>query len=596
MTQYSAMLKALSPEARAAVDGVHYSPAVRESGHPRNIAAGFATGVVCLLNPASVEPGDTALAGELHRDAEALLALQNDDGTIDAGNIATPPDTGFVMETLGTALIALRAVWPAAPPSEELATGGREPSEVSSDRLAEAVRSAAAAADRFMRRGAAALVTGGVHTPNHRWVVCSALAIAYRLYGEESYVRRIDEWLAEGIDIDTDGQYCERSAGIYSAVSSGALLYVALLLDRPELLEPIRRNLEATLLLTQPDGRLETTASRRQDQYTTNLTWGRYYLPLRVLAAIDRNVRFTSAARAIERGTGHHGPGSPVSRHAIAPFAFPEASAPLPDVRAGALPTDFAVHLRNAGLYRERHGDVVLSVFGGHDRWPDGRVVPEVSGRSGNPTFLTFAAGSSSVRWVRLLPRFFRVGYLRPELRSCEEGRCTLGASARVGYVQPLPPDRRRADGLYELSTADGRFWSAIALDERELSNVQSVEMDISVRMTGDRMEARFDARATTSVPVCLEIALDPDSDLDETSWDSKHARASLRHGTSGIDLGLTRERPDAWVPSPNDYGDFEQGRRATERAMHGDRMPRTLYASFLAPGSATLSITGATR
>lgn len=576
MSEHRAELSSLSPEARAAMDGVVYSPAARESGHPRAVAAAFATGVVCLLNPTSREPGDSALAGELRRDAEALLALQNGDGTIDAGNIATPPDTGFVMETLGTALIALRAAHPSGVPAGELAA-------------------AVDAADRFMKRGAAALVTGGVHTPNHRWVVCSALAIAWRLYGEESYVRRIDEWLAEGIDIDADAQYCERSTGIYSAVSSGALLNVALLLGRDELLDPIRRNLETTLLLTQPDGRLETTASRRQDQYTTNLTWGRYYLPLRVLAAIDRNERFAAAARAIERGAGRHGPESPLARYAIALLAFPEARAPLPDVRAGALPADFSVHLRDAGLYRERHGDVALSVFGGHDRWPDGRVVPEVSGRSGNPTFLTFATGSSSVRWVRLLPRFFRVGYLRPELRSCEDGRCTLGASARVGYVQPLPPDRRRADGAYELSTADGRFWSAIALDERELSNVQSVEVDVSVRMTGDRVEARFDARATTSVPVCLEIALDPDHVLDAPAWEGNESSASLRYRASGIDLQLTRERPDAWVPSPNDYGDFEQGRLAAERAMHGDAMPRILYASFLAPGSATLTIAGVT-
>lgn len=576
MSEHRVELGSLSPEARAAIDGVVYSPAARESGHPRAVAAGFATGVACLLNPASDGRDGVSLAGELRRDAEALLALQNGDGTIDAGNIATPPDTGFVMETLGTALIALRAAHPSGVPTGDLAA-------------------AVDAADRFMKRGAAALVTGGVHTPNHRWVVCSALAMAWRLYGEESYVRRIDEWLAEGIDIDADGQYCERSAGIYSAVSSGALLNVALLLGRDEILEPVRRNLETTLLLTQPDGRLETTASRRQDQYTTSLTWGRYYLPLRVLAAIDRNERFAAAARAIERGAGHHGPESPLARYAIALFAFPEASAPLPDVRAGALPADFSVHLRDAGLYRERHGDLALSVFGGHDRWPDGRVVPEVSGRSGNPTFLTFAAGSSSVRWVRLLPRFFRVGYLRPELGSCEEGRCTLGASARVGYVQPLPPDRRRADGVYELSTADGRFWSAIALDERELSNVQSVEVDVSVRMTGDRVEARFDARATTSVPICLEIALDPDHVLEAPAWEADEASASLRHRASGIDLELTRERPDAWVPSPNDYGDFEQGRRATERAMHGDAMPRILYASFLAPGSATLTIAGVT-
>jgi len=296
---------------------------------------------------------------------------------------------------------------------------------------------------------------------------------------------------------------------------------------------------------------------------------------------------------------GHDGPESPLSRYAVAFFALPQLRAPLPGASDTALPTDFAVHLESAGLYRARHGGLAATVFGGHDRWPDGRVVPEVSGRSGNPTFLTCAAGSSSVRWVRLLPRFFRVGYLRPELRACGEGRCTLAASERVGYVQPLTPERRRADGAYELSTADGRFWSAIGLDERELSNVQSLDVEVSVEIAGDRVEARIEARATTPIPVCLEIALDPDSELDAASWSAAqagtHARASVRRAGAGLDLVLTREHPHAWVPSEHDYGDFEHARRAAERANHEGAPLRMLYASFVAPGTGTLAIAGVT-
>lgn len=61
------------------------------------------------------------------------------------------------------------------------------------------------------------MVTGGVHTPNHRWVICSALSQINALFPDIKYVNRIDEWLSEGIYINEDGHFPERSSN-YSAV------------------------------------------------------------------------------------------------------------------------------------------------------------------------------------------------------------------------------------------------------------------------------------------------------------------------------------------------------------------------------------------
>ena len=119
---------------------------------------------------------------------------------------------------------------------------------------------------KFVLAAGEALSTGGIHTPNHRWVVSSALAQIHSLFPSAKYVDRIDDWLGEGVYCDADGQFAERSTGIYSRVVDNALITIARLLRRPELLEPVRRNLAMTIFYMHPNGELETVGSRRQDQ------------------------------------------------------------------------------------------------------------------------------------------------------------------------------------------------------------------------------------------------------------------------------------------------------------------------------------------
>jgi hypothetical protein len=73
---------------------------------------------------------------------------------------------------------------------------------------------------KFLLAAARRFVTGGVHTPNHRGVVCCALARINALFPSARYVNRIDDWLGEGIYQDPDGQFRERSTGIYSRVQT----------------------------------------------------------------------------------------------------------------------------------------------------------------------------------------------------------------------------------------------------------------------------------------------------------------------------------------------------------------------------------------
>ncbi len=190
-----------------------------------------------------------------------LKNSQSEDGTLNFGNLESPPDTGFLLE-------------PATASANILLKDGSDD-----------IKGINAALKSFIQKASEGLITGGVHTPNHRWVVCAALAKINKLYPDERMVNRIDEWLAEGIFMDADGHYPERSQN-YAVVENNSLITLARMLGKKELLDPVRRNLSLTYYYMEPNGDLVVNDSRRQDQWTSKRMVA-FYLHYRYMAIHD---------------------------------------------------------------------------------------------------------------------------------------------------------------------------------------------------------------------------------------------------------------------------------------------------------------------
>ena len=374
--------------------------------------------------------------------AAYLRGKQHEDGTIDlqVTNFHSTPDVAFVIHGVAG------AAWLARAFQNEAVSAALEP---------------------FVKRAGEALARGGVHTPNHRWVVCEALAQIHELYPDARYTTRIAQWLAEGIDIDADGQYNERSTTVYNPVTDKALMVVALKTGRPELLEPVRRNLRSMLYLLHPGGEVVTEISRRQDQYNRG-GMERYWLPLRYLAIHDKDGQFAEVVRRIEEK------GASLSAY----LRYPELLQPLPASKA--LPEDFHRLMPVLGIARVRRGRMSASVL-----------------MNGNSRFFTMRQGECVIEAVRFSSAFFGKGQFRPERFEHIDGGYRMTQTMTGPYYQPLEPSR----------VVDAAGWEGVR-GQRRQSEVQTLTYMVVVRERAGGFTMEIRVEGTPKVPLAVEITL----------------------------------------------------------------------------------------
>ena len=358
-----------------------YQQQIDTLASPRALAQSALRLVSAYVNPrpSAENYHSEALLGPLNTLLDALADRQNPSGLYDIGNLDSPPDTSFVISDLGIGYDLL--VQDAQPATE-------------------AAREKYAA---IMRRSARSLAEGGVHTPNHRWEICKALAHLNHLFPSRLLLARINDWLGEGIDQDAEGSYSERSAIYASEVTNRSLVTIARLADKPRLLGHVRRNLDLTLYLLQANGEVETVHSRRQDQTGIQDVW-KYLMHFRELALLDGDRRFAAVAEQIIDRVAADPASFATAGYSVGEFlaealAYPDLTALLP--RPLEPVTSYEKFFRGSQLVRIRRDNIAASIFGGTD-WHNRRVdsagnpttIREIaSGLSTNPTFFKLRQG-----------------------------------------------------------------------------------------------------------------------------------------------------------------------------------------------------------
>lgn len=417
--------------------------------------AGFISSLAAVFAaPESRLHRSAELLPPMERAAAALRRMQHADGTIDlpSTNFGSPPDTAFVIEPVCATAEVLRA------------RGYGETAKLQRE------------LEGFIRAAGGALMNGGIHTANHRWVVVAALARCHHLLPDQRYLRRIDEWLAEGVDIDKHFQYAERSTGVYNAVCDNSFVTAARLLNRPALLDPVRSNLLAMVYYLRPNGEVCTEISGRQDRFMP-ATLRPYYRAYRYMSRLDGNGAFAAVADNIEREYGASLAGELIYIEET-PELRGDPTAPVP------LPADFSQVFADYGFAHIRRGSWDATLLADH------------------PRFFSFRSGSAVLEAVRLASAFFGKGQF--------VGRATWNEAAKqymmaqeldADYLQPLEPEKR---GTEFYASRPGR----------RRSNIFHLTTQVKLQEQAKGFVLAFDVHGTDRVPVAIELTFRPGGEL----------------------------------------------------------------------------------
>jgi hypothetical protein len=250
-------------------------------------------------------------------------------------------------------------------------------------------------------------------------------------------------------------------------VTDRAFTVLAAKLKRPELLDPVRRNLRAMMYLLHPDGEVVTEVSKRQDQFVRGTMAG-YWFPVNYLAVHDSDGQLAGLARGL----------APEHARLSALLEYPELAGPLPP--AETLPEDYEKWFGAVGLARIRRG-----------RW-DATMVLQESSR-----FFSARHGGAVINAVRFATSFFGKGQFVPDACVKEGSKYVFRQSLSAPYYQPLAPAQK----------VDYRNWSVLK-EKRRKTQVCKLEQAATVTEQKSGFELRIQSNGTPGVPLAVEISL----------------------------------------------------------------------------------------
>lgn len=329
----------------------------------------------------------------------------------------------------------------------------------------------------IMHKALDAIREGGFHTPNHRWGIAAALLQGSNLFAEEEgfaagLKARADQYLAEGIDGDEDGEYAERSTGNYNAVVNNAMMAMYQETGDEAFLGYVERNLSMMLTYMDPDDTIFTQNSTRQDQGKLEYA-DKYFYQYLYMCSREHCPAFDGAAHKIIKDNMERGDLAPDCLHIVMNhdemmgYHFKEY---------GFL-EEYRKFFRHAGVLRVRKPSYTYTVLNGKSAF----LYFKSQG-----TMLCVKIGESCCDIRNFIPQ---------TIEELPDG-CRLEAEAESWYYLPFKEKQDTSD------------WWKMDQTKREKLISSRLKATLEIREKDQGLELHLKAEGLDRLPLRLEICI----------------------------------------------------------------------------------------
>lgn len=422
-----------------------------------------------------------------------LRAHQRPGGCVDllSCNVASAPDTAFMINAV------LNAWWLL---------------ERCEDARAAWLRPALL---RLIDSAASGIAAGGFHTPNHRWAIAACLLHCAKITGRRELEARARAYLREGLDINEDGEFAERSAGNYNQVNDDQMLRLYMATGDRTFLHAAEKNLEMMYCYIDPDGSVFTNNSTRQDM-GKKIYLDTYY-PLYLMAGYFLGREdFGAMAEWIyqdcrRRGTWPDGVEWLLLLPQMDGFG---AQAPFepPFLRYDRL-------FEHSDIARVRRGDFSLTLM------------------RGKPNFLYFQSGALPL-YMAIYQNLCDQRNFVPETLQRTERGFRLSGRAPVWYYQPFDQKPQTSD------------WWRMDNAARERLTAEGLHTLVEAELTEEGVRLHIRTQGVDRLPVRVEIGLLPGGRI-RTQHFTQLMRAGEQVTILDGDIEITGPRGDALAIGP---------------------------------------------